>query len=192
MLPQAAALSLFIVVAVLVAAVFAGVALSTRQPHDPGAAAATRLRRWFAGVLGTGLLAALVVTLLHLPYPRGRAHPDLVIYGVGMQYAWGLSTSPITTQDEWQNSTFANPIDVPAGSLVEFRVTSFDVNHGFGVFDPSHHLLGQVQAMPGYENRLQLRLTTPGTYWVFCLELCGMGHHLMRGEFEVVPPGAHP
>ena len=182
---QLDAFYLFVAISAIAVGVFVWVALSTRRPRDAGRAAATRVRTWFFGVLAAGLLGGLAWTVPHLPYPRQAQTPDRVVYAVGMQYAWGLSTDPITTPDEWQNSTFADPIEIPAGSLVEFRVTSFDVNHGFGVYSPSRRLLGEVQAMPGYVNRL--RLTVPGTYWVFCMELCGMGHHLMRGEFEVVP-----
>ncbi len=186
---QTNAFYLFALVGLVVVATFLWVALSTRRTRVPAPAAVRRLRAWFFGLLMAGLAVALFLTLARLPYSGRRQPPDQVIYAVGMQYAWGLSSTPITTQDEWQNSTYADPILVPSGSLVEFRVTSFDVNHGFGVFTPSGRLLADVQAMPGYTNRLRLRLTTPGTYWVFCLELCGMGHHLMRGEFEVVPRG---
>ena len=38
--------------------------------------------------------------------------------------------------------------------------------------------------MPGYVNRLRLRLDKPGRYKVLCMELCGMQHHEMRGAFE--------
>ncbi len=41
---------------------------------------------------------------------------------------------------------------------VEFRVTSLDVNHGMAIFDPDGKLVGQTQAMPGYVNRLFVRL----------------------------------
>ena len=122
-----------------------------------------------------------------MPYPKGSQKPDRIVYAVGMQFSWGISNQPIKNADEWREMTYAPPVKIPVGALVEFRVTSFDVNHSFAVFTPSGHLMGQVQAMPGYVNHLRLRFTKPGTYWVFCLELCGMGHHRMRGEFEVVP-----
>lgn len=184
---QLEAFDVFVAIAAVVVAVFVWVASSTRGARAPGPATVARLRGSFFGVLTAGLLVGLVVTLARTPYPERGQKPDQIIYAVGMQYSWGLSSRPIRTQDEWQNSTYASPIQVRSGSLVQFNVTSFDVNHGFGVFSPKGQLLGEVQAMPGYTNHLRLRLTQPGTYWVFCLELCGMGHHLMRGEFEVVP-----
>ena len=41
---------------------------------------------------------------------------------------------------------------------MRFDVTSVDVNHGFGVYDPNGRLIGSVQAMPGYTNELELDL----------------------------------
>ena len=69
--------------------------------------------------------------------------------------------------------------EVVAGEPVEFRVTSADVNHGFGVYDATGVLVAQTQAMPGYVNRLTHVFETPGTYQVLCLEYCGLVHHNM-------------
>jgi cytochrome c oxidase subunit 2 len=81
-----------------------------------------------------------------------------------------------------------DPPEVPAGTDVRFRVTSRDVNHGFGLYDPSGRLIGSVQAMPGYHNELDLTLDEPGAYRVFCFELCGLEHHKMQGTFTVTEP----
>jgi hypothetical protein len=72
----------------------------------------------------------------------------------GETVSFGISSSPITTDDEYLAATYSTPVQVTAGSLVEFRVTSFDVNHGFSVYSPSNRLIAQTQAMPGYVNRL--------------------------------------
>ena len=69
--------------------------------------------------------------------------------------------------------------------MVEFRVTTLDVNHGFSLYAPDGHLVAQTQAMPGYVNRLRVTFDQPGTYTVLCLEFCGMSHHRMRGVVEV-------
>jgi cytochrome c oxidase subunit 2 len=184
---QVEAFYTFIGISVIVVGVFVWVALSTRHEHEPRSRSVNRLRAWFLGVLTGGLVFAFVMMFPRMPYPRRWQKPDRIVYAVGMQFSWALSDHPIRNPDEWQEATYAPPLKIPAGSLVEFRVTSFDVNHGFGVYSPSGHLLGQVQAMPGYVNNLLMRFTEQGTYWVFCLEMCGMGHHRMRGEFEVVP-----
>ena len=69
---------------------------------------------------------------------------------------------------------------VECGKLVEFRVSTEDVTHGFGVYDSQGTLLGQVQVMPGYENRLRMRFRTPGEYNILCMEYCGPLHFQMR------------
>lgn len=74
---------------------------------------------------------------------------------------------------------------VSTGGKVEFAVTSADVNHGFGVYDPSGHLVGQVQAMPGYTNHLVLQFPSVGTYTIRCLEYCGPGHSGMTMTMHV-------
>jgi cytochrome c oxidase subunit II len=70
---------------------------------------------------------------------------------------------------------------------VVFEVTSADVNHGFGLYDPGGRLMGSVQAMPGYTNRLALTLEHAGRYTVACLELCGLEHHRMMRQLVVRP-----
>ena len=66
-----------------------------------------------------------------------------------------------------------------------FNVTSGDVNHGLGVYDPSMRMVGQAQAMPGYVNRLAVTLDRPGTYKLLCMEYCGLVHHAMVSELTV-------
>jgi heme/copper-type cytochrome/quinol oxidase subunit 2 len=127
----------------------------------------------------------LGITLGKTPYPRGNELLDKVVFVVGKQFSFALSETPITNDQEYEAGTFAAPVQVPAGSLIEFRVTSFDVNHSFGVYSPDGRLIAQTQAMPGYVNRLRVRFREPGRYHVLCLELCGMGHHRMRGVFDV-------
>jgi len=184
---QIKAFETFVAISIVVVAVFVWVALSTRHEHQPRSRSVSRLRGWFFVILTGGLILAFVLMFPRMPYPKGRQKPDLVVYAVGMQFSWGISEQPIKNKKEWQETTYAPPVKIPVGALVEFKVTSFDVNHDFGVYSPSGHLLGQVQAMPGYVNHLFMRFNKPGSYWVLCLELCGMDHHRMRGEFEVVP-----
>ena len=86
----------------------------------------------------------------------------------GGQFFWSLS-----------------PDRVPAGTRVRFDVTSIDVIHGFGLYDPDGHLIGSVQALPGYHNELDLTLSEAGVYRIRCLELCGVGHSSMQNTFTV-------
>lgn len=127
--------------------------------------------RWFflaLIVLGVGVTAA---TLAPFPIPNQHASPQArqVVKVVGNQWAWRLSPGPIN-----------------AGEPVEFQVSSADVNHGFGIYDASGRLLAQTQAMPGITNRLVYTFPQPGKYRVLCLEYCGLAHHGMSVEFDVI------
>jgi len=182
---QMHAFYVFLAVAGFLVLIFIYVALSTRRAREINYHAAYSLRKKFFFVLLVVLLFGLGMTLGKTPYPKANDLPDKVVFVVGKQFAFGISDAPITNDQEYEATTYAAPVQLPLGSLVEFRVTSFDVNHGFGVYSPDGRLIAQTQAMPGYVNRLRVRFTEPGKYNVLCLELCGMGHHRMRGVFEV-------
>jgi cytochrome c oxidase subunit 2 len=87
---------------------------------------------------------------------------------VGQQYVWQLSTTHFHV-----------------GETVDFAVTSLDVNHGYGLYDPAGVLIAQVQAMPEYVNHLIVTFRLPGTYIVRCLEYCGQLHQVMEVTFTV-------
>jgi cytochrome c oxidase subunit 2 len=134
-------------------------------------ARASAMRRWFflaLIVLGVGVTTA---TLVPFPIPKQHAPSQArrAVKAVGRQWFWELGPGPTR-------------VGVP----VEFQVTSADVNHGFGVYDPSGRLLAQTQAMPGVTNRLVYTFTQPGKYRILCLEYCGLAHHGMSLEFEVI------
>jgi cytochrome c oxidase subunit 2 len=149
--------------------VFTVVALRSRRevPFELVRASGYRLRaRWFGfllGVIGMTLLA----TAFLMPYPSAGA-VAVQAHVVGGQFYWSLS-----------------PASFSRGVHVRFDVTSTDVNHGVGIYDPGGRLIGSVQAMPGYHNQLDLVLDQRGTYVIACLEYCGIGHHRMMGSFEV-------
>jgi cytochrome c oxidase subunit II len=176
---------LFLGLAGFLIAMFVYVAWSTRRARDIDYHSAYSLRKKLFFLVLAVLVVGLGMTLAKTPYPRTNDVPDQVVFVVGKQFSFGISSSPITNDDEYQAATYSTPVQLNTGSLVEFRVTSFDVNHGFSVYSPSNHLIAQVQAMPGYVNRLRVRFSEPGRYHVLCLELCGSGHHRMRGVFDV-------
>jgi cytochrome c oxidase subunit 2 len=109
----------------------------------------------------------------------------------------------ITTLSPWPHDARANEvnrhIDVKArqwswelsssearvGEVIEFRVTSEDVNHGFGLYDENKQVLAQIQAMPGFTNKVRYRFDRPGKYEILCLEYCGVAHHGMVAEISV-------
>jgi cytochrome c oxidase subunit II len=124
-------------------------------------------KRWLALLVVLGVVV-MGISLFDLPYASGSASGRTVVKVTSGQFFW----------------TFAPP-DVPAGARIRFDVTSIDVNHGFGLYDPHGHLIGSVQAMPGYHNHLDLTLSEPGAYRVRCLEYCGLSHSTMESTFTV-------
>ena len=184
-MPQLQVFHFFLVVLAIVALVFAWVGLSTRQARDVDSGAAYKLRKVFFIGLSALFVVLLFITLPKMPYSAETAQPDRVVHVVGKQFAFALSENPIATDKEWEEGTYAAPVEIPAGSTVEFRVTSLDVNHGFSLYSPGGQLISQTQAMPGYVNRLRVKLDVPGRYSVLCLEMCGMDHHKMLNVLDV-------
>lgn len=171
--PQQVIAIAFVGIALLLAGVFFVVALRSRGelPFERVRAVGYRIRRPWLIAISTLLVAGIVVSLSLLPYPSS-AQTRAQVAVTGGQFYWSMA-----------------PPVVPAGDTVRFDVTSADVNHGFGVYSPSGELVGQVQAMPGYTNHLEIELDETGTYLVSCLEYCGIKHHEMTREFEVVAGG---
>lgn len=120
-------------------------------------------------LVGVGVVVTLA-SLRYVPYgaAAGATEPQIVNV-IGHQWSWELS------RDE-----------VVAGRPVEFRVTSADVNHGFGIYDQNLRLVAQTQAMPSYVNRIVHTFERPGTYRILCLEYCGLLHHDMPAKVRVV------
>jgi cytochrome c oxidase subunit 2 len=161
----------------ILAGIFLSVAWRARAaplPYDQVAPRGYRVRRYWFLLLLAAALVALATTLPRVPYASFRlsaygpgANP-LVVHVRGEQWAWLMQ-----------------PSSLPAGRVVRLEVTSADVNHDFGIYDPDGHIVGQVQAMPGYTNVLVMRFDRPGSYQIRCLELCGQYHHIMIRGFEV-------
>jgi cytochrome c oxidase subunit 2 len=160
-----AVLALLLASAFLVIGVQAGSDVSVERVHRVGY---WLRKRWLALLVVIGVLV-LGISFFDLPYASGGSAGRTPVTVTGGQFFWSLQ-----------------PDRVPAGSRVRFDVTSVDVNHGFGLYDPHGHLIGSVQAMPGYHNKLDLTLSEPGVYRIRCLELCGLNHATMEGSFRVV------
>jgi cytochrome c oxidase subunit 2 len=168
---QVAALVAFLLIALGFVAVFVVVALGSRLDleFERVRAVGYAVRKPWLVFLVAVLAVVLAVAAFFMPYASGAAADDDVRV-VGGQFYWSLS------REEFE-----------AGERVRFEVTSADVNHGFGLYDPDGRLIGSVQAMPGYTNRLSVTLEKAGTYTIACFEFCGLDHHAMIREFEVRP-----
>jgi len=166
---QSASALLTLMTILALAGVFLNVRRYAREPLDyaPVQGKAYRIRGigfWLLVLVG---LPISVWLLRENPYMTSAAAPQIV-NATGAQWYWDLD------RDE-----------VAAREPVEFRVTSTDVNHGFGLYDEGGTLVAQVQAMPGYINRLTHTFDKPGIYRVLCLEYCGLVHHEMVAELTV-------
>ena len=158
----------------LTAAVFAWVAAGAGQTADAEAVQrrAYRLRTGWFWLLVAVIAIATATTLTALPYPVSapQAASRVIVRATGAQWSW----------------TIEGP-NIVVGRPIEFQLTSTDVNHGFGIYNPSMEMVVQTQAMPGYVNRLQYTFTSPGTYHILCLEYCGLVHHQMISDLVISP-----
>ena len=166
--------AVLVVLGVVWTGVWAWVLLGSRSaiPDAEVAPKAAALRRRLLVPVVVILLLAFVVSLRWVPYPAVReatlGQPQVSVSAIGQQWLWTLS----------QNR-------VPAHVPIEFVVTAQDVNHDFGIYDAQGQLLAQVQAMPGYTNRLIYEFDQPGTYTIRCMEYCGIGHQAMLSTLTV-------
>jgi cytochrome c oxidase subunit 2 len=79
-----------------------------------------------------------------------------------------------------------DPIEIPAGKPVTFRLTSPDVIHGFQVVGTN----ANTMVVPGYVSEFTITFDTPGEYLVLCNEFCGLLHHEMMGRLIALEPGS--
>jgi cytochrome c oxidase subunit 2 len=161
-----AGLALFFAGVFLVIGVRAGSDVPDERVHRVGY---WLRKRWLALLLAIGVVV-VGISLLDLPFATGSGAGRTVVKVTGGQFFWSLV-----------------PNNVPAGTRVRFDVSSIDVNHGFGLYDPHGHLIGSVQAMPGYQNKLDVTLTEAGVYRIRCLEFCGLNHSTMESSLTVAP-----
>lgn len=163
----AVAYGLVTVAAVVLALMLAVSTRGSRPPVD-AQRLAHRERNWLYIVIAI-MLALLFATIWFTPYGHGSTQTgDVVVRVDSRQFFWRV-----------QPNTF------PANREIEFRLTSADVNHGFGIYDPDDRLVAQVQVVPGKTQTLVRTFDKPGHYRILCLEFCGFGHALMQGAFTV-------
>src|SRR5215471_7760927 len=72
----------------------------------------------FWGLVVLGIVVA-VATLRPWPYDVSVADEGVTVTATGSQWSWEIV-----------------PREVPMGRPIIFKITSNDVNHGFGVYDP--------------------------------------------------------
>lgn len=163
-------LSLLGMTAIMAAFVFAIRGSSAREENYPLIVSrAYGFRRWWMiGLCVTGIGVA-AATLLPFPLSADASGEPRVINAVGGQWYWKLDST-----------------EAIVGESVQFHVSTDDVNHGFAIYDPDDKIVAQTQAMPGYVNKLDITFTDIGKHRILCLEYCGLVHHKMITEFNVI------
>lgn len=158
---------------VLIAAVFLWVAISSKQKQEY----APIIKKWYKArsiygiLLVVAMLLVTIYTLRELPFnkPSHVEGADVIaVEAEAFQFGFELDKT-----------------EYKVGDTVQFNVTTRDVTHGFGVYNPEMEMIAQTQAMPEYSNTIYVTFDEPGTYKVLCLEYCGLAHHLMSTEFTV-------
>lgn len=145
------------------------VVLATDGPEPSANAPKTRSR-----VIWAMVILGLFVSMASLrEWPHAQADGDAMVVNITSGQWW------------WDSDT----TEIPLGQQIEFRVTTEDVNHGLGIYNSDMQLLFQVQAMPNYTNKVVYTFEEPGTYQILCMEFCGLAHHEMTTEFDVVEAG---
>ena len=180
----------FLIWAAITVAIFVFVARSGRSPGELPLKAYKRNRIIFLFGLLTAAVVLLFLTLPLTPYPNEKDVPDRIVYVSGKQFAFKLSDKPISRADALDDEVFLSIKPIRAGELVEFRISAIDVTHGFCIYDRAGKVLTQTQAMTGYVNRLRHRFSESGIYPVLCFEFCGIGHHTMKAQLQVVDKSA--
>ena len=72
-------------------------------------------------------------------------------------------------------------IYIPAGSEVDFYLTSKDVVHGFNIAQKNINMM----AVYGSINKTTVKFDKPGVYDIVCHEYCGVGHQNMHAQVIV-------
>uniref|UniRef100_A0A7C2GGK9 cytochrome-c oxidase n=1 Tax=Thermus islandicus TaxID=540988 RepID=A0A7C2GGK9_9DEIN len=74
-----------------------------------------------------------------------------------------------------------NPIEVPKGAEVVFKITSPDVIHGFQVEGTNLN----AEVLPGEVSTVRYTFKKAGEYRIICNQYCGIGHQSMFGKIVV-------
>ena len=155
-----------------------------------------------AGMLAPGL----IVWSDFITVPKEAAKVEVL----GQQWMWsfrlsgkdGVLGASDTKNVSSDNSLGVNPNDLhghddiviqgdalhlPVGKPVKLSLRSIDVLHDFYV----PQFRAKMDVVPGMVTYFWFTPTRTGTYEALCAELCGVGHHTMRGTVVVEEEGAY-
>jgi cytochrome c oxidase subunit II len=102
--------------------------------------------------------------------------PDAMrIYVIGKQWMWKVH-HPGGQRE-------INAVHLPVGRPIQLVMTSEDVIHDFSI--PAFRIKHDV--LPGRYEMLWFQAERPGTYHLFCTQLCGTSHAQMTGAIVAMP-----
>lgn len=178
-----------------------------RAHYEPeNASLEKRLTFWTAIGIAGMLAPGLIAWSQYVTVPKDAS----VVEATGQQWQWSfrfpgpdgvLGTAAVghITPD---NSFGLNPRDpfgrddilvetnelhLPIGKPVKMVLRSKDVLHDFYV----PQFRAKMDLVPGIVTYFWMTPTKTGTYEILCAELCGVGHHEMRGTVVVESPQAY-
>jgi cytochrome c oxidase subunit 2 len=117
--------------------------------------------------------AVSIVSAIVLAQDSHAGKNPLVIRVFAQQFAWSF---------EYPNNVFYPDLHLPIDRGVKLIITSKDVIHSFWV----PQFAQKQDAVPGELNTLVITPNRTGTFPVICMELCGLGHSLMRSTAVVM------
>ena len=97
---------------------------------------------------------------------------------IGTQFAWTF---------KYPNGKVFPMLRLPVGRTAELTLTSVDVLHAFWVPE----WFQKQDAIPGLPTKIGVTPNQEGRYPVVCVELCGIGHSVMRSEAIVMSSVAY-
>ena len=112
-----------------------------------------------------------------LPYDKAYTEPKVIKLDEKTYQVFSVASM-------WQFQP--SEIYIPAGSEVDFYLTSKDVVHGFNISEKNVNMM----AVYGAINKTTVKFDKPGVYDIICHEYCGVGHQNMRAQVIVNNPEA--
>jgi cytochrome c oxidase subunit 2 len=137
-------------------------------------------------------LVLIGIFVFSLLYAKGKYNSDVPEC---LPYNKAYTQPKVNQLDEktWQVFAVASmwqfqpsEIFIPAGSEVDFYLTSNDVVHGFNIAQKNVNMM----AVYGALNKTTVKFDKPGVYDIVCHEYCGVGHQNMRAQVIVNYPTA--
>lgn len=173
-----------------------------RANYDPEN---TKLEGWLTAITAIGVAMMLAPGLFVWAKFVKVPEDAMQIEAIGQQWHWsyrlpgadgkfGNVKSELITNDNPFGMDAEDPLGrddilvmspevrIPVNVPIKFNLRSKDVLHDFAVAQ----FRVKMDIVPGMETYLWLTPTVPGRYEVLCEELCGIGHHTMRGAVIVV------